>query len=1291
MKTTHQKKAISARSKNPFNTGSPARGEDFFGRKDIIDSINEYLQNSQEYNFLLYGQRRIGKTSLLRKIQEGTIISILGKSVYFNLQDKARITLNQLLFELADRITKDLDLDLGIDKVDFTLGGAKQFFKTQFLPKVFNEFSGKEVLILLFDEFDVLGDVEDIEKDLIITNFSYHQFIPYIVEIIEEIQIKKYPLKFIFAIGRNYKDLKQERFGQITKFGKQSELERFSEPETKKLLKNLSDNILPFESDAIKKVFTLTAGHPYFTQCLASSAFGFVEKLEGKTISQDIIEQQLIPSIKSYSGGVNWIWRSLAHKDRVILYLMATIKEDGKPADVNNIRDKAFSLNFAPAIDELSESLNRLQNIKIISGRNNKGEYEFCVEYIRKWIVLEKSVEEIEKLFDLINEEINFLLHNARYYFNRKNYEQAQEYYSQILEKSPYHFEALLFLGKCFKNFIKKDRKNLDQAIKWFEQAYLLNPLKIKEEYLELLYRKLEWINEKREDPEKILVDIHKIEPSDAKITGELVEIYIVNDKDISELKNLSEVSVVDLKDKKLKAIPKQIEHLINLSRLNLRNNRITHLSENIYNLKNLNYLNLSKNQLTALPSKIGQLKKLTHLDLSKNQLTSLPWEILQLQKLKELDIRENPLISPPPEIGNQGIEMIFEYLRQLPKEAKVVNEAKLILVGQGDVGKTCLAKRLIFDTFMEEKSTEGLDLLNWIIAAPTADEEEIKLNVWDFGGQEIYHATHQFFLTKQSLYLLVWNARKSQDYEHIYYWLHTIDAFGADSPIILVMSKRNERDDDLNMKELREKFPQIVGLYKIDSEDGRGIPALKDIISETAWHLPHMRAPWVESWYNVRERLEHDRRNWIEYSEFKQICQSEGLDNKQTDILDEYLHDLGVIIHFRDRLELRNMVILNPEWATKAVYKILDTHSILDRGGILLHNELDKIWDTDIYPPDIFSKLLGLMNKFELAYELPDKKSHLVAELLPKTEPVFEWDETNNLRFYYHYDFLPAGVITRFIVIMHDDLEDKPDGTHLCWREGAVLQREGQREGTRSLVKVKPLEKLIEIKINGSRKRELLAIIRNQFDHINCSIKKVAVAQEIPCNCSSDCPFKFDYKYLLMAEERGKKTVECPVSWKEVQLSLLLDVYKKKEDRMKETDVILKGKHIPTKMEISPKIGILETNIGINLKIDLPIIQTEFHEFKKEVTKLDEELDEELEDLEDDLLEITPASEEGKVNKAINKLSLFMKKLKDEDSRVSKIVKGTKKGIELAQKLAVTYNKFAQAFGLEPVQNLFL
>jgi GTPase SAR1 family protein len=724
----------------------------------------------------------------------------------------------------------------------------------------------------------------------------------------------------------------------------------------------------------------------------------------------------------------------------------------------------------------------------------------------------------------------------------------------------------------------------------------------------------------------------------------------------------------------KLKRLPAEIAELKNLTKLDLSYNELKTFPAKIVELKNLTELDLSANELKTLPAEIGKLKNLTTLDLSGNQLTSLPTEIVELKNLTTLDLLGNPLESPPPEIAEQGIEAIF-----------------------------CLAKRLIYDKFIEDKSTEGIDILKWVITAPTADEEEIKLNVWDFGGQEIYHATHQFFLTKRSVYLLVWNARKSQDFEHIYYWLHTIEAFGEDSPIVLVLSKLNERDDDLNMRELRKKFPQIVGLYKIDSEDGKGIPSLKDIISETAWHLPHMRTPWVESWYTVRERLENDEREWIEYTEFEQICKSEGLSSKQTDILDEYLHYLGVIIHFRDRLGLRDMVILNPEWATKAVYKILDTQSILDQGGILLHSELDQIWNSDIYPQNIFSKLLGLMNKFELAFELPDKKSHLIAELLPKTEPELEWNETNNLRFYYHYDFLPAGVITRFIVLMHEDLEDKPDGTHLCWREGAVLQR----EGTRALVKVKPLEKLIEIKINGSKKRELLAIIRNQFDHINSKIKKVKITEEIPCNCSEGCPHRFDYIQLLKAENKGKVTVDCPESWEEVQVSALLDGFVKKKERKDEYEKIPRGGgdlHIKieqkqeniqkqeVKQDVKQDVKVKQ-EVKINLKIDIPAIQSEFADLRDLMRESnpDSNLERKLKEIGDSLDEVSAETEKEKLNKPLNKVGRFLKELEDKNSKYHKIVSGTKKGIVVAQTLGKTYNKFAQWLALPQVPDLFL
>ena len=381
-----------------------------------------------------------------------------------------------------------------------------------------------------------------------------------------------------------------------------------------------------------------------------------------------------------------------------------------------------------------------------------------------------------------------------------------------------------------------------------------------------------------------------------------LTTLYLVRNQltqlppEITELKNLTTLYLVR---NQLTQLPPEIEELNDLTTLYLTGNQLTQLPLEITELKNLTILNLSGNKLTQLPSEIKELKNLTELELSRNKLIQLPIEITELTKISKLILSENPLILPTPEIASMGVEAVYSYLKQ-PKTTEN-NEAKLILVGNGEVEKTCLANRLIIDKFEEDKITEGINISEWITSSPDSGDSKIKLNIWDFGGQEIYHSTHQFFLTERSIYLLVWNARKkTTDYNNdIYYWLHTIEAFGKDSPIILVMSKMNESDDDLNMKDLRSKFPQIKGdLIKIDSKDGRGISILKEKIRETAWNLPLMRNPWVDSWYRVRKRLEELNKNCIAYSEFYKLCVSEGLDDRDICILDKNLPELGVTLH---------------------------------------------------------------------------------------------------------------------------------------------------------------------------------------------------------------------------------------------------------------------------------------------------------------------------------------------------------------------------------------------------------
>ena len=267
---------------------------------------------------------------------------------------------------------------------------------------------------------------------------------------------------------------------------------------------------------------------------------------------------------------------------------------------------------------------------------------------------------------------------------------------------------------------------------------------------------------------------------------------------------NLTNLTQLDLYNNKITEIPEAIAKLTNLTQLHLGFNQITEIPEAIAKLTNLTQLDLTGNQINEIPEAIAKLTNLTELDLSYNKITEIPVAITKLTNLTQLDLSYNKITEVPLEILNTNDpKEIFNYLRQIrTSKTRPLHEAKLLLIGQGSVGKTSLIERLVRDKYNNNQpQTDGLNVETWNVQVNSKD---IRLNVWDFGGQEIYHATHQFFLTKRSLYLLVCNCRTSEEENRIEYWLKLIESFGGKSPVIIVGNKKDEQPFDINRKALR-------------------------------------------------------------------------------------------------------------------------------------------------------------------------------------------------------------------------------------------------------------------------------------------------------------------------------------------------------------------------------------------------------------------------------------------------------------------------------------------------------
>ncbi|MCI5119539.1 MAG: GTPase, partial [Candidatus Electrothrix sp. LOE1_4_5] len=238
----------------------------------------------------------------------------------------------------------------------------------------------------------------------------------------------------------------------------------------------------------------------------------------------------------------------------------------------------------------------------------------------------------------------------------------------------------------------------------------------------------------------------------------------------------------LDLSEQGLKELPSELFQLTHLTELYLGHNQLSFLPPQINELTGLIMLRLSGNQLSALPSQLNKLTNLILLSFANNRFFFLPPEITQLTKLKILNLHSNPLTSPPYELATQGIEAIREYFTSAEEGTRTVAEVKVILVGEGASGKTSLTRCLRDERFNQhEETTHGIRIKPWQL---NTGDQGLRCNLWDFGGQEIMHATRQFFLSRRSLYVLVLDGRRDERPEH---WLRYIETFGGDSPVLVV------------------------------------------------------------------------------------------------------------------------------------------------------------------------------------------------------------------------------------------------------------------------------------------------------------------------------------------------------------------------------------------------------------------------------------------------------------------------------------------------------------------------
>uniref|UniRef100_T1HIN4 non-specific serine/threonine protein kinase n=1 Tax=Rhodnius prolixus TaxID=13249 RepID=T1HIN4_RHOPR len=472
-----------------------------------------------------------------------------------------------------------------------------------------------------------------------------------------------------------------------------------------------------------------------------------------------------------------------------------------------------------------------------------------------------------------------------------------------------------------------------------------------------------------------------------------------------------------------------------NLSMLDLSNNLLKEIPSVIHELNSLSVLNVSGNtELCDLPPQMGLLSRLWNLNMRGCSLQEPLKTMIESKKYKTMDV-----------IG---------YLKSVLEDAKPYARMKLMIVGVQGIGKTSLLEQLRNEGHKKKPvehwakrmgnksinvktckgtnmSTVGVDIGDWTYEKKIRGQSSygpVTFRTWDFGGQREYYATHQYFLSKRSLYLVVWKIPDgAKGISEILQWLVNIQARAPNSPVLIVGTHYDtmqenyplSRAEDLQQL-IRHRFinvvdaekcglPRVIDTIEVSCKTRHNIKILCNLIYDTVFSLRTagsktlLLQQCVPASYLmledvigqiVAERRQLKQDPVLTTEQYRSFVASFNTNLRDAAELHQatlFLHENGVLLHYEDST-LKDLYFLDPQWLCDMLAHVVTIREInpFARNGVMRLDDLKHVFkSSNLGDVDTKGYIVHLLNKFEVALTW-DNRTLLIPSLLPTEDDIY-------------------------------------------------------------------------------------------------------------------------------------------------------------------------------------------------------------------------------------------------------------------------------------------------------------
>ncbi len=433
------------KASNPYTTVNPVHGpEQFIGRTELLRDIEQTLHKPETHAIALFGQRRIGKTSILLHIKQELNAGNELTPIYFNLQNKASLPLEEVLYQMSQKISVVTEINLP-ELEQFDKEG--KFFHDTFIPAAVKN-TPNQGLVLLLDEFDVLDQPKQEQAG---TTFFHY--------------LRKWMggverMRFIFALGRRPEELDTDMLSTF-KAIPYHRIGLMSLEETEAIIRQAeNDHRLTWTAEGVQRVWHWSQGHPFLSQILCTEIWKSIVAGSGQNdvrgsqksaeasdhppvITAETVDAAIDTTIEHSNTQFQWIWKGLPAAERVVMAGMAEVEEESVTRE-----DLVVILNFHGmqlTQKKLERALKTLCDWDVL--RQTEGGLQFAIPLLHEWVREERPLHRIKTELKRLEPVAETLYQAVRGFYKTGNLEGAEQQLRRALAVNPKHLRARLLLG----------------------------------------------------------------------------------------------------------------------------------------------------------------------------------------------------------------------------------------------------------------------------------------------------------------------------------------------------------------------------------------------------------------------------------------------------------------------------------------------------------------------------------------------------------------------------------------------------------------------------------------------------------------------------------------------------------------------------------------------------------------------------------------------------------------------------------------------------------------------------